>query len=156
MIQRIQTVYLLVANIILLWLFKAPIAQLELNNSQFLLFFHNRIEPVSAESQIEPISTWPVSLLLLIIISIGLFVIFQFKNRIRQIRLCIFSILLQFGLVGLIYYFTKFTLRQLGGIESVFLWPVVIPFISIVLTYLALKGIQKDELLIKSIDRFRR
>lgn len=155
MIQRIQSVYLLLASAIMLILFFSPIAQLELKDNIFLFFYHNRIEaadPVIYRS----ISVWPVSLLLIIIVVVGLYAIFQFRNRIRQIRLCVFNIILHFGLIGLIYFFTQFTLKQEGGIQSVFLWPVVIPFISMIITYIAFKKIQKDEMLIRSVDRLRK
>ena len=155
MIQRIQSVYLLLASAIMLILFFSPIAQLELKDNIFLFFYHNRIE--AADTVIyRSISVWPVSLLLIIIVVVGLYAIFQFRNRIRQIRLCVFNIILHFGLIGLIYFFTQFTLKQEGGIQSVFLWPVVIPFISMIITYIAFKKIQKDEMLIRSVDRLRK
>ena len=70
-------------------------------------------------------------------------------------RICMFNILLMFGLVGLIWFYTKYTMNKYDGIDSVFLWPIVVPFISIILTYLALKGIQKDDALVKSYERIR-
>ena len=70
-------------------------------------------------------------------------------------RLCVFNIILLFGLVGLIYFFTKYILNDLEGVSSHFEWPVVIPFIAIILNYLAFKRIQKDEILIKSYERLR-
>lgn len=155
MIQRVQSLYLLAASIVMLLFIKNPIAQIELPGKNFLMFYHNRIEPVG-EGASQVISTWPVTLLLLIIIGLSLFTIFQFRNRIRQIRLCVFNIMLHFGLVGLVYFFTKYTMNQEGGINSAFLWPIVLPFISIIMIYLALKKIQKDEQLIKSIDRIRK
>jgi len=60
-----------------------------------------------------------------------------------------------FGLVGLIYYFTKYTINSTEGMKSVFLWPIVCPMIAIILNYLALKAIQKDENLVRSYDRIR-
>ena len=70
-------------------------------------------------------------------------------------RLCMYNIFLMLGLVGLIWYFTKFTLKDMEGIQTAFLWPVVIPFISSVFTYLALKYIQRDDALVKSYERLR-
>ena len=156
MIQRIQSIFLLAASIIMLVLFWKPLAQLELTGNVFLFFHHNEIASADPATSFQEIPTWPVTIILLLIIGISLYTIFQFKNRIRQIRLCIFNIILQFGLVGLVYFFVRYTMNQEGGIHSAFLWPIVIPFISIILTYLALKRIQRDELLIKSIDRFRK
>ena len=154
MIQRIQSIYLFVAAMLFLFLFSNPIAQLQINESLLLELFHNKIMSVS-DTQIEPIPTWPITILISIIIGIGLGTLFLYKKRSVQMRLCIFNILLMFGLVGLIWFFVKYTMNKLGGIDSVFLWPIVVPFISIVLTYLAYKGIQKDDALVKSYDRIR-
>ncbi len=155
MIQRIQSIYLFAASVIMLFIFYFPLAQLELEGNMFLIFYHNRIAAIEP-GIFSSVSTWPVTFLLIITILINIVTIFQFRKRIRQIRLCVFNIILHFGLVGMIYFFTQIILKQGSGIRSVFLWPVIIPFISIILMYLALKKIQKDELLIKSIDRFRR
>lgn len=155
MIQRIQSLYLLAASFILLPVYFQPLANIQISENLFLQFFHNRITGSDPEA-FNTTETWPVTILLSILIGISLFVIFQYKNRVRQIRLCIFNIILHFGLVGLIYFYTKYTLNQYNGIQSVFLWPVLLLFASIIFNYMALKMIQKDELLIKSIDRLRR
>jgi hypothetical protein len=70
-------------------------------------------------------------------------------------RICMFNIFLMLGLVALIWFYTKFTVDGLEGNQVVFLRPIVVPFISSVLTYLALKSIQKDDALVKSYERIR-
>lgn len=103
----------------------------------------------------DTISVWPFSFLLAIVMLIGIASIFLYKKRTLQMRLCMYNIFLMLGLVGLIWYYTKYTLNDLEGIQTAFLWPVVIPFISSVFTYLALKYIKRDDALIKSYDRLR-
>lgn len=154
MIQRIQSLYLLLSALILIPVYSKVLAKLQISEDLFVNFYHNRM--VGSNTEIyDKISTWPVTVLLTLIIVITLTALFQFKNRIRQIRLCVFNIILQFGLIGLIYFYTKYTLHKSGGIQSVFMWPVLLPFITIVLTYLAIKKIQRDELLVRSADRIR-
>lgn len=154
MIQRIQSVYLFAAAMLFLFLFSNPIAQLQINESLLLELFHNKIMSVS-DIKIDPIPTWPLTIMISLIIIIGLTTLFLYKKRSLQMRLCIFNILLMFGLVGLIWFFVKYTMNEMTGIDSVFLWPIVVPFISIVLTYLAYKRIQKDDALVKSYNRIR-
>jgi hypothetical protein len=153
MIQRIQTIYLLVAVFLMALLFSNPIAEIIINNSLYLTLWHNKI--ISTNTEFAPHSTWPITVLLSVIILIELFAVFLYKNRQLQIRLCVFNLLLMFGIVGLIYFFTKSTLNSMEGIRSVFLWPIVCPMIAIILNYLALKAIQKDEKLVHSYDRIR-
>jgi hypothetical protein len=154
MIQRIQSVYLGISIVILSLLFSNPVAEIIISDTFYLIFKFNRIESLS-DSDIDPISAWPVAVLLIAVLLIELSTIFLYKFRILQMRLCVFSIILIFGLVGMIYFHTKWTLNHFNGNDSLFLWPIVLPFISIILTYLAFKGIQKDENLVRSYDRIR-
>ncbi len=154
MIQRIQTVYLIISEVLLALLFSNPVAEIIISDKLYLVFKFNRIES-SAGIEFNSISAWPVAVLLISILLIGLSTIFLYQFRILQMRLCIFNILLMCGLVGMIYFFTKFTLNYLNGQESLFLWPIVIPFISIILTFLAFKGVQRDEKMVRSYDRIR-
>ena len=154
MIQRIQTIYLLLAAFLMSLLFTNPIAEILVSEKLILTLWHNKIAASDAEL-FSQISTWPVTVLLAVIVLVELIIVFLYKNRNLQIRLSIFNLLLMFGLVGLIFYFTKHTLNSLDGIKSAFLWPVVCPMISIILNYLALKAIQKDENLVRSYDRIR-
>jgi hypothetical protein len=153
MIQRIQTIYLLVALFLMALLFSNPIAEIIINKSLYLTLWHNKI--ISTNTEFAPHSTWPITALLSVIILIELIAIFLYKNRQLQIRLCVFNLLLMFGIVGLIYFITKSTLSSMEGIKSVFLWPIVCPMVAIILNYLALKSIQKDENLVRSYDRIR-
>lgn len=154
MIQRIQSIYLLISVIILSFLFSNPLAEIFISEKLYLVFYFNKIKSIT-NSEFVPISTWPVAVLLISILLIGILALFQYKNRILQIRLCVFNILLMFGLTGLIYFLTKTTAKQMNGQSSVFLWPVILPYISIILTYLAIKRIQKDDKLVKDYDRIR-
>ncbi len=155
MIQRIQTIYLFLSTVLFFVMLGNPIAQIQLNEKTFLVFNHNVIKAMDDDATFEVIPTWPVTILISVIMLISLVDIFLYKKRILQMRLCVFNILLMFGLVGLIYFFTKYTMRKYDGIDSAFLWPIVVPFITIILTYLALKRIQKDDALVKSYERIR-
>jgi hypothetical protein len=81
--------------------------------------------------------------------------IFLFKNRKLQFVLNRVSILINLILLGLfIYQSTKLpgaTQEAMKGIEM----GVFLPIISVILLVLANKAIQKDENLVKSVDRIR-
>ena len=154
MIQRIQSIYLLISIILLALLFSNPLAEIAVVEDLILVFNFNSIKS-TGDNGFQTISTWPVTVLLVSVILLGFIAIFMYKNRILQIRLCVFKILLTFGLAGMIYFLTKTTVKQLEADHFAFLWPVIIPYISIVLTYLAVKRIQKDEKLVRDYDRIR-
>jgi hypothetical protein len=99
--------------------------------------------------------TWPVFILILVTALMLLVNIFLFKNRKLQIRLCVYGIILAFGLIGLMYYFWVVIFRQID-VDSYWLkLPLILPAVSIILTYLAFRGIRRDEIMVRSLDRIR-
>ncbi len=154
MIQRIQSVYLFLASVLFVFMLTNPLAQIRLADDTFLIFNNYQVTALSNET-FQPVPTWPITVLIAVIMLIGLVTIFLFKKRTLQMRLCVYNIILMFGLIGLIYFYMRYTVNKYDGVDSVFLWPIVVPFISMILTYLALKGIQKDDALVKSYERIR-
>jgi len=154
MIQRIQSLYLLAATSLLLVLFRNPVSRISISDNLIMEMNAFKIEALTG-STMDSVFVWPFTVLLAIVMIIGLGSIFAYKKRSLQMRLCMYNMFLMLGLIGLIWYYTKFTLNELEGRQVLYLWPVVIPFISAIFTYLALKKIQIDDALIKSYDRIR-
>ena len=101
------------------------------------------------------VSTMPVNILVIVTALMLLINLFLFRNRKLQIRLCVYSIILEFGMIGLMYYFWVVIFRQLEVDSYLIKIPVVFPAVAIILTYLAFRGIRTDEILIRSIDKIR-
>jgi hypothetical protein len=154
MIQRIQTIYLLAASFLFFFLLNNPLAEIITIEDKLLELNYLKLEAANPEV-FTSISVWPLTTLLVTIMVLGIVTVFLYKRRTLQMRFCMFNILLMFGLVGMIYYYAKFAPIDAERAESVLLWPIVVPFISIILTYLALKSIQKDDALVKSYERLR-
>ena len=96
----------------------------------------------------------PLSILLVVIMLLLLITIFSYKKRILQMRLSVFSILLMIGSLGLIFFYALHGQSKING-EIFYLYPVVFPVVSAILTFLAFKGVKKDEKLVRSYDRIR-
>ncbi len=136
MLQRIQTLYLLLASIVSVVL----CVYLPYGMDQ------NGVELYAVEEQF---------LLGLFMGSafLSLIAIFLFKNRKLQFVLGRLNIILNFILLGVFVYWsltvsgeTKISEKGIG---------MLIPIISIVLLVMANKAIKKDENLVKSVDRLR-
>jgi len=97
----------------------------------------------------------PLASLLAAIPLISLISIFLYRNRILQIRLSVFNILLMVGALGLSWYYGFNAQKQLE-VEVLYSIPAVMPLVSAILTYLAFRGIRRDELLIRSVERIRK
>jgi len=151
MIQRIQSVYLLATVVVLLMILVLPIATLV--NAQSDSFTYLFYGIVNSEGQIA-LQAFPLATLLVIMPIISLISIFLYKKRILQMRLCIYNILLMLGSIGLIFFYS-FQAKNNLFTETIFSFPIVLPVVAAILTYLAFRGIRKDEILVKSIDRIR-
>lgn len=137
MIQRIQSIYLLAVTIISALLCFFPMAYL---NDAPLGF-----------------GTLIVYSALCIIIPVVSFAsIFLFKKRILQMRLNSFNIILMiFQIIAIIVYIYM-AKDAAPEAELKLSWPIIAPPINIILTYLAIRAIGRDEALVRSLNRLRK
>ena len=128
MIQRIQSIWLLLAAVFAALTFVLP-------------FAIGTIE-VNAKT-----STW-LTIVAAFAGAIAFVDIFLFNNRKLQLRLCIVGILLSLILLGLSFW-------EMSKISGTLALSCLIYFAILGLFIMAANGIRKDEKLIKSMDRLR-
>lgn len=136
MLQRIQTIYLLLAAIIssvLIFVFK--------------LYVATDGTEVYAQDNLYYLALFMGST------ALSLISIFSYKNRKSQFVLGRLNIILNFILLGLFVYHSLRLSGEIGISEKGI--GMFIPVVSIVLLVLANKGIKRDEDLVKSVDRLR-
>lgn len=86
----------------------------------------------------------------------ALFIIFQYKKRQLQIKLCALNYLLLSGALCACYFSIKEANSLLTDVgKGQFLFGFYVPVIAIVLHFLAIRFIRKDEALVRSVDRIR-
>jgi len=93
-----------------------------------------------------------IPILAVILIAIHGYAIMSFKKRLLQMMVIKYSILVLLGLFGTFLFFTMYTFN---GSQISYKIGMVFPLIAIILDYLAIRAIGKDEALIRSIDRIR-
>jgi len=152
MLQRSQTLFLLGAFILSLLLLSGPIARLTLNGSEYVLKHSGLFDDAGEKTGV---ATWPLSAIFISAVVLTFLNIFFYRNRMRQIRIAIFLILLNAGTVGLMFYYTFVARSQLEGALLLHQWRFVIPPVNIILLYFAFRRIRRDELLVKAYDRIR-
>jgi hypothetical protein len=102
---------------------------------------------------------WLLSSVLSITLLLQFIALFMFKNRIRQamlVQVTLISLLL-FVVLALVYQ-DIFSLKVAGKtVEQKinYNWNILLIVVSWILTYLALRGIKKEETLIQSTNRMR-
>ena len=154
MIQRIQTLYLLVAALLVAALFFVPFAELAGKDGAHYLFNISGINVNGSDGSTSLDNAWPVLVLVCLSLIMVVLSIFLFKNRITQIRISYISISFLFGLKALMYYYTWSSNNvPIGGLHSKTY--AVLPLIAAIFVFLAIRNIRKDENLVKSIDRIR-
>ncbi len=147
MIQRIQSVYILVAAIFIGFLLALPLAEIAANGEVYVF---KATGVYNGTSLI--FSGIPILGFIGLIWVLHFVALLGYKKRIRQMRVLVFTIILMLGLFGLMYYFTY---ASFENEQVAFKIPVVFPLVAIILDYLAIRAIGKDEAMIRSIDRIR-
>lgn len=141
MIQRIQSIWLLLAALCGFGLTQVPLFTGRLANNVIKNF-------LSTDS------------LLFFALSIGTALlaaacIFLFRNRNLQFKLTIIGVILSILLVVLeVWLLGKFKTTH-SAVSGTYTWGGLLPIAMIIFFILAARGIYKDERLIKSLDRLR-
>ena len=125
MIQRIQSVYLFFAFCLM----------------AIILFI-----PFSASSTVSVCSG--------IVAILAIITIFLYKKRKLQIKICYLLLFFLVLIYALFFIFDGKDL-QVSELFQVNRFTVIFPFIAFILIYLAMRGIRKDEKLVRSLDRLR-
>jgi hypothetical protein len=144
--------YLFVVFILSILLYTGPLAFVSTGDGGYFLK-HSGVFDLSGEKQ--DVSTWPLTVMISISVLLSFFTIFSYMKRPRQMRLTLFLMFFNLGLVGIAYYYVSYVMHNFGGDQFVFQWRVVIPPIMLVLLILAFRGIRKDELMVRAYDRVR-
>jgi len=152
MIQRKQTLFLLIACILNAVCLCLPVAQfvpggMGVSQSMTNLW-------VSLSDGSRDFSPWPLFALLIVSTAVSLCTIFLYKNRMLQSRLCLLVILL---LVAWVAVYGALTVMLAGDMSCQyrFSFAAVLPVVSLILVFMARRGVIADEKLVRSMDRIR-
>ncbi len=164
MLQRVQSIYLLVTFILTLLLLILPMGYI-LQDGMLEVFKVNAVgayalvsDPSQSSVSSQMVETaWTLFILVCIILGLTIYDIFMFRKRMLQIRIAVFNMLLQLGIYALFAFYYFFLMPNQGIISGVFQpsWTILIPILNVILTYLAIRKIGADEALIRSLDRLR-
>lgn len=152
MIQRIQSVYLLVVTILLVVAMCQPVGNF-IGADGIATNVFKPLGVALADGSFH--STWGLFCILLLSAVIALCTIFLFRNRMLQVRMTIFSSILLIGYYVAFAVFMFVLQNDLDAMTFQLGWALCLPVVSIVLNYLAFRAIYRDELMVKAADRLR-
>ena len=154
MIQRIQSLYLLIVVALMSVTLFAPIAMFTVASGEVFT-----LSAFSLASDMQSQSTIWMGILLSLATALPLVTIFLFKNRVLQVRLCAVEIVLLLGCIAFMAIY--FWLSGANALEDAivehrhFGWSAIMPIVALVFTSLAARATFKDEILVRSLDRIR-
>ena len=141
MIQRIQTIWLLLASAFAFLTMKLSFySGHKINDPQKLFVSLNGSSPSIL-----------ITVLTVAVAIVSLVLIFLYKDRKMQMKITFAAIVL--SILTVVLYFLE--IQKFVAAESSFDLTAVFVFIIPIFLFLALRGIYKDEKLIKSVDRLR-
>ena len=154
MIQRIQSLYLFISFLSFGIFFFSPFGYLidtdlteipiKITDNKFM-----------NENIIMEYSMLPLLLMIGFICLLSFTTIFLFKKRLLQVRLTVFNIIVQVGSFGVLFFYLidiskRMKLEYSTGIL------IILPIISAILCFLAMRAILKDEVLVQASKYFRK
>lgn len=156
MIQRIQSLYLLVTAVLMCLMLVFPIGRFLIGDDEFLLTAFKF--GADQSDVIYYASTVYMGILIVMSMAISFFNVFCYRHRLLQIRLCFMNIVLMFGVqvfVAYYLYHATVSVDSVSGGVTKYSLVGIFPLVGIILTWLASRGIMKDEALVRSLDRIR-
>lgn len=156
MIQRKQTLFLLVVIVASALMFFFPLAN-------FIGVKDSLILHIQSVKSLVPDHEFPGSLSFVLpllagnifVIVFSIVTIFLFKNRRRQMHIIRLNILVEVLFIGLFFFFYVGTLEKVSGGNANYKAGIFMPLIALVFLVLAYFGVLQDERLVRSADRLR-
>ena len=150
MLQRIQTVYLLIIVVLTVATLFLPLAVLQQGDALFSFDASGLSTMIG-----EPELLYPAWGLFALTAIIALVTIFLYRKRILQIRLCVFNALLILGFYGFFAFLIYSLKGDMEGASVSVKIALSFPLVNLILDYLAIRNIGADEALVRSLDRLR-
>jgi hypothetical protein len=155
MIQRIQTLYLFAIVVLIGLTLMMPIADF-ISQAQHAIYQLkcSGVWQIIPTGNVLHATVWSLSSVVGVIPVLALIAIFQYKDRVKQIRLCVINFVFI-----ILFYVSLFVNIWLTAKDINANWSLdvasLFPLVAAILNYLAIGAIGKDEALVKSLDRLR-
>lgn len=138
MIQRIQTIFLLLVVVACITYIFVPFGQIKTPEGGAETWAIKQVTPIMIEDIIVALTAFAA--------------IFLYKNRKTQMKVVLINIILSVVLIGLFL----FGLTQHIGLQNyIFRIGAILPIFILLFNMLAYGSIKSDEALVKSMDRLR-
>lgn len=149
MIQRIQTLWLLLATAAAASMFFLPLAYIYAGDTEMVLRFSGLYHSASGELYD---TAYTIAGLIGITALLSFITIFLYKRRVLQMRLCVYTAVLMVAIMALTAYYLFY---KFADFEIVPEFMVFMPLVGFILLLMARRAVKRDEGLVRAIDRIR-
>ena len=154
MIQRIQTIYLLIAAVMMAIFLFVPFAQFFTPDALYR-FDAMGIQTIGDPATALSTSTWGAFILIALTAIISFIAIFMYNNRPLQMKMCIINVFFLITVYIVIFLYILTVKDDLQAESIVYSPYLIFPLVALMLDSIAFKAILKDEKLIRAADRIR-
>ena len=156
MIQRKQTIFLILALFSFVSLFVFPFADFPLGTQVTCYISILGIQNLDGFTKFNYMFVI-MQILATLFISLCGIAVFMYKKRPLQVRLCAFAFLANVLMIGAMFLTVSMVTGALGleNIPASYQWPTYVPLITLMLILLAQRAIRKDHAMIQSLNRLR-
>jgi hypothetical protein len=155
MIQRKQSIYLLLTTALSVLFLATPIIRFADNSAVSYILGFKGLQNITATQNIDLIGKYlPLTMLLVITPVTSASAIFLYRNRKVQMKVTGLLIILILTMIALLAYYSL----NISHTYNISIEPglnMILPVLSLIFTFLAFRGIKKDEELVRSYDRLR-
>jgi uncharacterized membrane protein YqjE len=155
MIQRVQSIWLLLATLTLISLLFLPLITKNADDTAYSIYtngLHVKTKAVTGTG-VTLTPFLPLMVANIVLAAICFFNIFAFKNRTAQKRIASLSIVLVLALAA---WSSSYGTELPGGLTNASVGSgAILLLLAIIFCALAIRGIRKDEQLLRSADRLR-
>ena len=155
MIQRIQSIYLLIAALCSGLLLAAPLYNIETATATYQLFLGGMVQTNPKDTIL---TSQPAILAVGILLTLfPIIILFLYKKRQVQMRLAVSAMMANTAMLLLLVGIVNKSIDHITElhVKETYGFGLILPALSIVFLFLANKAIRKDDNLIRSADRLR-
>lgn len=153
MIQRIQTLFLLIAAVLSALVVFIPLSTMNIPDGDIVKLYSTGLKNINTGEIL--FRAYPILVLGIVTSLLSIITIFLYQNRILQMRLCVYNILLLLGLTGMFIYYYFYIRNSFDFRGHSFSITLIIPVVNIILIFQAFRAIRRDDLMVKSYERLR-
>ena len=158
MVQRIQSLFLLLAFISTVLLFFFPLAGIYGPTATYKFYIYGLINMVPDEKPVFTfMTTLPLLLLNILVAAFSAGCVFLYKNRINQMKMVRLAIFMEIIFIALIFFVYASIIEKNLTASPNYLDEagIYFPLVALIFLILANRSILKDEKLVRSADRLR-